>query len=238
MIETQERELLTRADLVFVHSGGLQQLYASQTRRPMKLVPSAADVSLFQSTKLVHPDIVDLPKPRLGLSGTLDARVDVALLEQLMSRKPGWSLVLIGSARPRRIDLAGLLALPNVYDLGKRPFTDLPALLNGMDVLLIPYRRSELTEFISPLKLYEYLANGAPIVSTPLPEAQPLAEWVYFAESPEEFIRAVERALQEDKPERRADRRRAAQVHTWDQRVDILWEAVEAVLREKERAAA
>ena len=170
MIETQERELLARVDLVFVHSDGLRQLYASQTRRPIKLVPSAADVSLFQSTKLVHPDIAGLPKPRLGLSGTLDARVDVALLEELMSRKPGWSLVLIGPARPRRIDLTGLLALPNVYDLGKRPFAELPSLLNGMDVLLIPYRRSELTEFISPLKLYEYLANGAPIVGTPLPK--------------------------------------------------------------------
>lgn len=238
VMESQERDLISRSDLVFVHAEGLRRLYGHLTRRPIILVPSAADVGHFQSTDLVHPDLMGLPRPLLGLTGTLDARIDLAYLEEVMRLRSDWSLVLIGAARPGRIDLAPLLALPNVYNLGHRSFADLPSLLNGIDVLLIPYVRSELTEYISPIKLYEYLANGAPIVSAPLAEIRSFSNWIYFAEEPAGYIRAIEQALQEDSPERRAAQRRAAWEHTWEARLQILWGAVEAVVQESLHAEA
>lgn len=221
----QEEALLRRADLVFTHAAGLKALYDPLTKRPVVLVPSAADIAHFQSTAAVHPDVAALPAPRLGVMGTLDDRLDAGLLLDLAPRYPQGSLVLIGARRRAGPDLKALLDLPNVHPLGKRPFAELPALLNGMDALLIPYRRDELTEYISPIKLYEYLAVGKPVVSVDLPEVRPLAEWIEIA-GREAFPAAVARALESDSPERQAARRQIARAHSWDARVQAMWGAI------------
>jgi glycosyltransferase involved in cell wall biosynthesis len=222
VMETQETELLRRADLVFTHAEGLRRLYAPLTRRPIVLLPSAADVAHFQSTGTVHPDLHAIPRPRLGVAGTLDGRINIKLLCEIAHSRPGWQILLIGHVRPGRVNITPLLKFPNVHILGPHPFADLPALLNGMDLLLIPYVHDELTDFISPIKLYEYLAVGKPVISVDLPEVHPLAQWISIAESPSEWMSAIEQALQTDTPAQVAERRRIAWQHTWDVRVGVI----------------
>ncbi len=108
------------------------------------------------------------------------------------------------------IDLSLLQTLPNIHFLGPRRFADLPALLNGMDALLIPYQCNELTEYISPIKLYEYLAVGKPIISVDLPGVRPLQDLVSLAKDQTGFFQAVQLALEEDDPQRYKTRRMAA----------------------------
>jgi len=236
VMQAQESELLHRADRVFVHTEDLRRLNQPIARHTITLVPSAADVAYFQSTDAVHPDVSALPHPRLGVSGTLDARVDIGLLKNLACSHPEWHLILIGQVRPGRMDLAPFQILPNVHLLGPRPFADLPALLNGMDALLIPYLRNELTEYISPIKLYEYLAVGKPIISVDLPGVRPLQDWVSLANDQPGFIQAVQLALNEDDPQCFAARRKAALEHTWDARIKLMWDVVGASLEEGQRA--
>jgi glycosyltransferase involved in cell wall biosynthesis len=138
--------------------------------------------------------------------------------------------VLVGSTYPWPIDappLQGLGALPNVFFLGRHPYEDMPHLLDGMDVCLMPYVNDERGRYRSPLKLYEYLAAGKPVVSTAHPEAQEFAELVYVASAGEGFCSEVARALQEDQPARQSELVKLARAHSWDRRVDkmenLIW---------------
>ncbi len=221
ILEKQEKLLLENVDLVFTHADGLRQKYEHLTRRPITLIPSAADVSHYQATASVHPRISQLPRPRIGIMGTFDGRIDVNLLQNLVTSHPDWQFIFIGQIRPGRTRLDILFDYPNVHYLGAYPHHELPVLLNGMDVFLIAYKLNELTEFISPLKLFEYLAIGKPIVSVPLPEVLSLSSYVYIANS-DEFSTQIERALESDSSSLQHARREEAKKHTWDIRVQSI----------------
>jgi glycosyltransferase involved in cell wall biosynthesis len=104
--------------------------------------------------------------------------------------------------------------------------------MNGMDVLWIPYKVNELTTYISPLKAFEYLAVGKPIISTNLPELQLLGEHVSIIKTPQDAVATLSTVLQNDTLQAKEIRRNAAQEHTWDARVDRIWKTVEANLRQ------
>jgi len=223
----EETDLLQKADLVFTHAEGLRQLYQPYTRRPITVVPSAADVDRFQTVTDIHPEIANIEHPRLGVVGTLDARIDIQLLTNLALSNPLWQLILIGPERPGRIKLSLLLRLPNVHHLGARLFGDLPSILNGMDALLIPYVRDELTEYISPIKLYEYLAVGKPIVSVDLPEVRPMKHLIYIAHKSGDFAQTIQHALVDDTLQKQTTRRQEAWNHTWEKRAQLMWSIIE-----------
>lgn len=218
IMEKEEIQLLHGADIVFTHSRGLQEKYTRYTLRPVKLIPSAVDIDHFQSTSDVHPDICKIPHPRIGIMGTFDGRLDTELLQTLINEHPEWHFVFIGQIRPGRTNLARLLHQGNVHYLGARPYQELPVLLNGLDLFLIPYKNNELTQYINPLKLYEYLAVGKPIVSVPLPEIMAFSPLVSIAD-PEHFSDQMVNTLMSDTPESRQARREIAQPHSWDARL-------------------
>lgn len=236
----EEAQLLRRADLVFTHSDGLRKRYEPLTQRPIRLIPSAADVAHFQSSRKVHPDILHIPQPRMGVVGTLDERIDIEMLSELARLHKNWHLILIGHIRTERVDMTPLFALRNVHSLGKYAFKELPELLNGMDVNLVPYVLNELTRYISPLKIYEYLAVGKPIVSVDLPEVHSLSDWITIvpenhgsaAERAKAFGTCIQRAMDSNSPEREYELRKAAWDHDWDERVNDMWQTIDSVIQE------
>lgn len=241
VMRAQEDALLRGVDQVFVHAQGLRQLYSPLTQRPIILIPSAADVPHYQSTDKVHPLIQTIPKPRLVVMGTIDDRIDRNLLYQLSCLRPHWHLVLIGQIRSRPQDFSSLLSRQNVHYFGKQPFSQLPAFLNGAGVALIPYILNDMTRSISPLKAYEYLAVGMPIVSVDLPEIHPLQPWIRVIKNQEhkgnifveEFARAIEIALDSDSPALRTARRQAARSHSWQARAELMQATIDVLLQEK-----
>jgi len=226
LINEYESELLAKVDVVFANSA----LTAANKRRlnpHTYRIPSGADVEHFAQALdpalPPHPAIASLPRPRIGYIGHINERLDYAVLEALARQRPAWSLALVGDTYPWTLDappLRRLRALSNVHFLGRHPFPDMPALVKGMDVCLLPYADDERARYRSPLKLYEYLAAGKPVVSTDHPEARELAEVIDIAATPEAFIASVERALAEDRPAEQRRRVAAAQPHSWDRRVD------------------
>jgi glycosyltransferase involved in cell wall biosynthesis len=230
VIEQQENELLGKVDIIFTHSTGLKSVLQSRSNRPIFMLPSAADVNLFQTAQSIHPDLNDIPHPRLGIFGTLDARIDSTILLQISSSHPEWQFLLTGRIRPGFNHLAQLKMLHNIYWLGDRPHADLPSLMNGCDVLLAPYTSGEKTEFINPLKIYEYLAVGKPVVSTPLPEIQDLGRYLIFASNPEEFVKGITDALLNETLEKTAERRLAAKEFSWDHRIIMIEEKIQDAL--------
>jgi glycosyltransferase involved in cell wall biosynthesis len=107
----------------------------------------------------------------------------------------------------------------------------MPSLIKGMDVCLLPYVSDERGYYRSPLKLYEYLAAGKPVVSTEHPEAQEFAHEIYMASTPEDFLECVSQALEQDAPERQQRLVALAQPHSWDSRIDDMEKVIQDMLR-------
>ena len=243
-VDALEERMLERADVVFATSSVLAERLRAKGAAQVRLVPNVADVALFARAHEPLPEPAELrglPRPRAIYLGNLAAyRVDLALLAALAGR--GISLVLVGpiglgdAARAPR-ELAELLALPGVRAVGPRPPAALPAYLRHADVALIPFLDNDHTRGSSPLKLWEYLAAGLPVVATPLPSLAELGEpgLVRLARGPEAFAAAV-RAAASGAPEERLARLARARAHDWPARIEELCEAVGAALASPRRA--
>jgi hypothetical protein len=108
-----------------------------------------------------------------------------------------------------------LAALPNVHFTGPVPYDQLPALVSGLSVLLLPYQSDALGQSLSPLKLREYLATGLPVISSPLHDAQAYASLIRFAEGSDAWCRALRDALLEAPEDRLANVRQALAGQDW-----------------------
>jgi glycosyltransferase involved in cell wall biosynthesis len=157
-------------------------------------------------------------------------KLDLGLLVELARLRRDWSFALVGPVGPGdpRADVSTLAAEPNVHLLGARAYRDLPAVLRAADAGLIPYARNALTASIFPMKVYEYLAAGLPVVATPLPALAGVGE-VITAPDAAGIARALEEALADDTAERRAERSRAAAAHSWDRRLEEIAAAIAAL---------
>lgn len=175
------------------------------------------------------PDMAQIPRPRIGFVGSLDATIDFPLLRQVAVDCPDLSFVLVGAAdEAHRPAVEDLVSLPSVHWLGRKPWADLPGYLWNFDVALIPFAMTDFTAAGSPLKQFEYLAAGLPIVSTNLDFADALRPHIRIAERPEEFAGAVREACREaHDPAAIRERKRVIQEgYTWDHRAEELSELI------------
>jgi glycosyltransferase involved in cell wall biosynthesis len=132
----------------------------------------------------------------IGYVGSLSAWVDTRALRQLAVEHPEWRLVLIGRVESGEVEK--LRSLPNVALPGEVKYAEVPRRLSEFDVALIPFLKTPLTIATNPIKLYEYFAQGLPVVSTRLPETEQFGPLVYMADSADQFVQQVELALAEE----------------------------------------
>ncbi|HYJ45257.1 MAG TPA: glycosyltransferase family 1 protein [Pyrinomonadaceae bacterium] len=236
-LKERETELFKRADLVF--TGG-QSLYEAKRHLHKNIYPfpSSIDAQHFAQARRPAEDPADqagLAHPRLGFFGVIDERMDIALLDAVAEARPDWHLVMVGPVV--KIDEADLPRRPNIHYLGGKSYQELPAYLAGWDVALLPFALNESTRFISPTKTPEYLAAGRPVVSTSIRDVvRPYGELglVHIADTPEEFITAIEAALNEADSDTRI---RSVDTFlsqiSWDQTWGRMAELIEDVVHER-----
>jgi len=226
-VKAMERELLGQCDLVFVTARGLYEDKKDYCRE-IYLSPNAADVRHFMKADdeatPVAEDTRQLPHPVLGFVGAIKEWIDLDLIKFLAENKPECSVAMVGPVG-LDVDVKPLAALPNVHFLGGKPKEVLPRYLKAFDVCLNPFRQTELTRTVSPLKFYEYLASGRPIASVPMPEIEGFADVVEFGAGREGFLQAVERALQ-DTPEKKQRRLARAMENSWESRVAFMMDKI------------
>jgi glycosyltransferase involved in cell wall biosynthesis len=219
-----EARFAARADLVLASAPALAERMRTLNERVF-YAPNVADTERF-ATALddgpTDPALAALSRPRIVFTGAVVAtKLDLELLEGVARSRPDWSIALVGpvGAGDPRTDISALERLPNVHLLGSRPYAALPEVLRGADAALVPYAINELTRSVFPMKVYEYLAAGLPVVTTPLP-ALAEASGVAVAADAAATVAAVERALAEDGPQRRRERSAAVRGHSWEARLD------------------
>lgn len=210
-----EPAMLARADLVTVSSQALLERMRPAHQRVLHL-PNGCDFDHFASPPAPRP--ADLPPaPVAGFVGAWAAWVDGELLQQTAALLPSWRFAIIGPP------FGGPPAVgANIRFLGHRPYAALPAYLQHLDVALIPFRLTPVTEAANPVKLWEYLAAGLPVVSTPLREVLPLQGLVRLADDARAFADAILAASLEREPTRVEARRDLARHNTWAARYQRL----------------
>ncbi len=205
-------------------------------------VPEGADVASFLAAS---SDAVRVPEGMAALAGkvvgyvgVIDFRLDVDLIAYMAERRPEWSFALVGPMKGDTQDMTRLRSLSNVHFFGRQRLEDVPSFVKGMDVGLIPYVLNDYTHHIFPLKLYEYMAAGKPIVASAMEEMLPYegAEMA-IGRSPEDFLAKVDEAIAADSPEKAAARQRAATHESWDDRVEQVSAILEPMLRERGQRA-
>ena len=179
------------------------------------------------------PELRLLKGPIVGYVGNLSSRIDVDLLDRLVTSRPDWNLVLIGSAHAGR-SVAQLTRHRNVVFVGPRPYEDAKAYIRAFDVGIIPHVDDAMTRSMNPLKAFVYCALHVPVVSTDIDNLGELRSVISVASHPDDFIHKVDLAITAGHrpvtPEAEALLRR----NSWDARtqvvIGLLDEAIERVV--------
>ena len=216
----QEELLLERADLVVSSSDLLESICKAKNSKTIQ-IKNAAEFKHFSNPR--KNGLLDYVEnnPVIGYFGAISEWFDVDLLYHCAKNNPDWSFVLIGSTFGASIHM--LERLKNVYFIGEKPYSDLPGYFAYFDVCIIPFVINELTKATNPVKFYEYISAGKPVVSTMLPELLPYSEYCYLAESAEEFSSKISAALADVADSKKIESRiKLAQKNSWGHRIDEL----------------
>jgi glycosyltransferase involved in cell wall biosynthesis len=228
-----ERQLLAAASYCFVTAEHLLETRRSQCSS-IHYFPNVADFEHFSKARdaqtLVPKDLATLPRPRIGFVGAIsDQKLDLALLRRLATSHPEWSIALIGKIGEGDpwTNIDALRDLKNLHLLGPKPYETLPAYLKGFDVAILPAAMNDYTRSMFPMKFFEYLAAGCPVVSTALPALRAFADVAYLAATHADFVVGVEKALRGNAPAL-ATRLAVAREHTYERRTARMMDLLEA----------
>ena len=186
-------------------------------------IPNAANIS--HSQKALDPNLpeaailANIKKPIIGYFGAIERRIDYDLLKKLVEINPDKSFVFVGPIDRYYIKEEDYKA-PNLYLPGPVPYELLPSVLKGFDVAIIPFKKDEVSNNIFPLKLFEYLGSGRPVVSTDFnPDLKDFTfDSVPYCKTAEDFTEAIKISLQDTRALQQK-RLAIAADNTWEHRI-------------------
>lgn len=219
LVRARSDALVRRAQLVTAVSP--QLVSESRTaNRQSYLVQNGSDLDHFGRSPTVRPRALPVAegRPVLGYVGAVSWRLDHDLLARICAARPDWSVVLVGPVEGK------LPQAPNLHAVGAIPYDELPEWTQAFDVGIVPYNQDEFNRASFPLKVFDYLASGVPVVSTALPALSDLGPTVRLARNAEEFTEETA-ALLADMPSA-AECRTLAAANSWDNRASCLLELI------------
>ncbi|MBB6109299.1 Glycosyltransferase involved in cell wall bisynthesis [Mucilaginibacter lappiensis] len=186
-------------------------------------IPNAANIT--HSQKALDPQLsvaailADIKKPVIGYFGNIERRIDYDLLTEVLQQNPDKNFVFVG---PIDIDYSdhAIFKAPNISLKGAVPYEEMPAVLKGFDVAIIPFKKDGVSNAIFPLKLFEYLGSGRPVVSTDfnIDLREFTGDTVAYCSNANEFSEALNTALN-DTSDLQQKRLAIAAENTWEHRI-------------------
>lgn len=221
-----ERQMMRESDLVVATSEWLADT-ARRCNTNVSLVRNAGEYEHFVNPPAERYSDIQGRKI-IGYFGAIAEWFDLDLVRKTALANPGALVLLVGN------DTVGakkaLEDLGNVVLTGEVPYDRLPYYLHAFDVCLLPFKVNALTQATNPVKVYEYLASGLPVVCVDLPETIQFEGLVDRARTADEFVRMVaERLSDTGIEELQMRRRKFASEQTWDHRAHSLMRAIEAI---------
>jgi teichuronic acid biosynthesis glycosyltransferase TuaH len=235
-----EDMLVRESDVVICSSKHLYNEKKKQNPNTY-FVANAADIS--HSSKALDPNlkvfpvIADIAKPVIGYLGAIERRLDYGLLKEVIAMNPAKSFVFVGPVSPEFVP-EWFYQAPNVHFLGSIDYNHMPAVIKGFDVALIPFKKDDFSSSIFPLKLFEYLGAGKPVVASDFnPDLKEFTkDAVAFCSSAQQFSHAIDAALSHDSETLNQERVAIAAENTWEKRVEAIGDIIYKHLEMKRKA--
>ncbi len=229
-VEHLENDLAMLADVTLVTGEPLAKRLRNRSD-DVRIVPNVADTVLFTADHshvrhAVLTALEDIPRPRLGYVGNLASyKIDMDLVSSIAASRPDWAIVLVG---PRdmgdtRRRIGNVSLPPNIHMFEAVPHDITPSIIDRFDVCLLPSAKHPVMNSSFPLKFFEYVLRERPVVGKSLPALEPFREWFYQAESPAQFVVAIENALAEG-PRDGTIKRKTTELFGWNERARLLFE--------------
>ncbi len=218
-------KLVHKADQMIVTSSTLLEKYKSSTSNCI-CIQNGFDSSLFNGSRFPVPvDMKCIKPPIIGFVGVMFSHLDYDLIHYVVRNHPDKSFVMVGPTEESGKDgVAKIINLPNVYFLGRKERHLIPQYVSNFDLCINPFKIDDVSKSVSPLKVYEYLACGKPVVSTYMKglSEDGAGEYVYFVNDREGFAKKITESLDTETEEKKSRRMKGASSFSWD----ILFESV------------
>lgn len=208
-----------KTDVFVVSNSVLEERHVAE-RPDLVRVENGVDLARFRKQGPVA-EVLHGRSYVVGYHGAIAQWFDFAMVQSLAGRNPDLTFVLVGPLDPRaEADLGRLTQLPNVEHVKEQPGDLIPTFVRGFHVGFIPFVVNQMTEGVTPLKMYEYMACGVPVVASPLPACVDHPA-VFTAEKPDILLEGIKAGLSitQAERERLVDFAREA---SWDKRIEPL----------------
>jgi len=186
------------ASIPVVTAKKIKEKYQQYSRNDIIVIPNGHNFTSFSTSKSPIPDdMKNIPGPRIGFLGTLFIFTDDRLLEYLITQRPHYQFVFVGMVQ-KKFPIERISKYPNVHLLGEKKKEEVGAYLDAMDICINPFKRHEVNDSVSPLKVYEYLAFRKPVVSTFMYSLQQerISKHIFFCQTHEAFLEKVDELVQ------------------------------------------
>jgi glycosyltransferase involved in cell wall biosynthesis len=217
-----EKEIASKVDVVLYTAKNLEGYVNSLNPRTSFYFPNGVDYKHFANgSSLVPQELEQIKKPIALYVGAMFDWFDFELINQTARKLPEISFVFIG-----RDDLAKkrLMNLPNIHILGVKSFNELPAYIHNADVGVIPFdinNHADLLNSVNPLKLYEYMAGGLPVLSVDWKEMQIMNTPAILYRDLDDFITKIKEICNQENSNKQ-DLLTFASQHDWGKQVENL----------------
>jgi hypothetical protein len=219
----QYQRLAEISDVVLTSSQINYEVFSAQSKVCAFFENAVDKRFIFEPSEL--PCRLNGSRPRLVYVGFISERTDLNLLEYIAKERLGYDLIIAGPF-DKGSSIDAILKYNNVYYLGEVPYDEVPQLIQTMDVCLIPHLVTPYSKSMSPLKLYQYLGSGRPVVSTKVAGVEKFSGLVSIAEDHDAFLKAIDQNLLEDNVTLRRKRIEIAKSETWEKRTKDMFSCI------------
>lgn len=217
-----EEEIMRQVDIIVISSRHLFEITKKIRKDNVYYLPNGVDFEHFYlGSDSLPEDFRNIPSPRVVYIGAIDTWLDIYLLKYCAENLLNYSFILIG---PSRIDLSLLKNCKNIFVLGSKDYNVIPKYLKNSDVGIIPFKKTDLIKYVNPIKLYEYMACGLPVVSMEWKELKYINPPAFLARNRKEFVEMIQAALVSKRNEKDKTKRiNFARENSWEKRFKIVY---------------
>lgn len=231
-----ENKLVKESDLVVCTSKALY-LEKKQLNEHTYFIPNATDSDISRKAldpdMLIHEKIKDLPGPIIGYLGTIERRINYDLVEEIALANKDKTFVFAGPVLDNYVP-ESLYKIPNVHFIGAVSYPEVPQMIKGFDVAIIPFKKDDVSNTIFPIKLFEYLSAGKPVVVSNFNDDLKdfTNDVVDYCADADSFTNSINKTLNNNGPLKIGERQALAKQNTWEKRSEAISEILNGHLEQ------